>query len=77
MKCRCCGTKFNYDDAAEEFNGYFNGQYDYSLNGWEGYCGSCAIDGQNEESDDDDIPVGCNTCGGDYPNCKSSCPMFD
>lgn len=23
------------------------------------------------------IPVGCRACGGDYPNCKTSCPMFD
>ena len=23
------------------------------------------------------IPVGCRACGGPYPMCKSSCPMFD
>lgn len=23
------------------------------------------------------IPVGCRACGGPYPSCKSSCPMFD
>lgn len=23
------------------------------------------------------IPAGCRACGGPYPNCKSSCPMFD
>lgn len=22
-------------------------------------------------------PAGCRACGGDYPNCTSSCPMFD
>lgn len=22
-------------------------------------------------------PSGCAACGGDYPNCASSCPMFD
>ena len=32
--------------------------------------------------DDDDenidgIPVGCVACGGNYPNCTTSCPMFD
>ena len=25
----------------------------------------------------EDIPEGCRSCGGDYPNCKDSCPMFD
>lgn len=24
-----------------------------------------------------DTPVGCRACGGPYPNCKDSCPMFD
>ena len=30
--------------------------------------------------EDDDfwgVPVGCRACGGDYPNCTTSCPMFD
>ena len=27
--------------------------------------------------DDDDIPEGCAACGGDYPNCTDSCPLFD
>ena len=26
---------------------------------------------------DDDIPEGCAACGGDYPNCTTSCPLFD
>lgn len=25
----------------------------------------------------DDIPEGCAACGGDYPNCTDSCPLFD
>ena len=33
--------------------------------------------GNDEDDDSDSIPVGCAACGGDYPNCKSSCPMFD
>ena len=24
-----------------------------------------------------DIPEGCRACGGPYPSCMSSCPMFD
>ena len=23
------------------------------------------------------VPVGCTACGGPYPMCKESCPMFD
>lgn len=23
------------------------------------------------------IPAGCRACGGDYPSCKASCPMYD
>ena len=33
-----------------------------------------------EPDDDDfvyDIPEGCKACGGDYPNCADSCPIFD
>ena len=26
---------------------------------------------------DDYIPEGCAACGGDYPNCTDSCPLFD
>lgn len=25
----------------------------------------------------EDIPEGCAACGGPYPNCTSSCPLFD
>ena len=27
--------------------------------------------------DDDDIPEGCAACGGPYPSCTTSCPLFD
>lgn len=33
-----------------------------------------------EPNDDDfeyDIPESCKSCGGDYPNCIDSCPIFD
>lgn len=29
------------------------------------------------EEDEDDIPPGCVACGGPYPDCKSSCKLFD
>lgn len=25
----------------------------------------------------DHLPDGCRECGGDYPDCKDSCPMYD
>lgn len=31
----------------------------------------------DRDDDYDDIPVGCRACGGDYPHCKYSCPLFD
>lgn len=30
-----------------------------------------------ESVDDDSIPFCCSACGGNYPYCKDSCPMFD
>ena len=38
-----------------------------------------AIDNMESEflGSDDDIPEGCSACGGDYPNCTTSCPLFD
>ena len=37
------------------------------------------IDGMEDElMGDDDVPEGCAACGNPaYPNCTSSCPMFD
>ena len=28
-------------------------------------------------SDDEGIPEGCAACGGDWPNCTTSCPLYD
>lgn len=30
-----------------------------------------------EYNNDDDVPEGCAACGGPYPDCTSSCPLFD
>ena len=50
-------------------------------NAWMGDYGSLCFDAELFNEDDgigfDGIPVGCSACGGDYPNCKISCPMFD
>lgn len=34
-------------------------------------------DKQGHVLDFDDVPEGCAACGGDYPNCKDACPLFD
>lgn len=31
----------------------------------------------DDEDDDSDIPEGCQACGGPYPDCKTSCVLFD
>ena len=31
----------------------------------------------DDDDDIDGIPFGCSACGGDWPNCTSSCPMYD
>lgn len=47
-------------------------------------CGRIISFGEPDEDEDDNnyyevggVPVGCLACGGDYPNCKDACPMFD
>ena len=30
-----------------------------------------------DETDEDDVPEGCAACGGPYPRCCASCPLFD
>jgi len=48
---------------------------DGPISGYDGvYCQSCwreIVALQN------DIPEGCRACGGNYPNCKYSCNLFD
>lgn len=47
-------------------------------------CPDCGFTIEEDEfervsifGDDDDMPEGCAACGGDYPDCADSCPMFD
>ena len=35
------------------------------------------IDLEDDDVFESDIPEGCRACGGDYPHCVDSCPMFD
>lgn len=39
------------------------------------YCGCKFTD--DTYDDDDYIPEGCVACGGNYPDCADSCPLFD
>ena len=32
---------------------------------------------QDDEPDGDEIPFVCRTCGGPWPDCRTSCKMFD
>ena len=78
--CMGCGASYTFDEAAKKFNEYFDDEYDYSMDGWENYCADCAISGQEHamlSGDAEGIPVGCSACGGDWPNCTTSCPMYD
>lgn len=34
------------------------------------YCPNCG-------AEEDDKPECCEACGGNYPNCVDSCPIFD
>ena len=48
---------------------------------WMGDYGSLCFDAELFDDDDgigyDGVPCCCAACGGDYPNCKTSCPLFD
>ncbi len=82
MKCNLCNKNYNEDKAADKFNEYFNYEYDYFYNGWEGYCAECAISQQEyhaEQEDDDYMPPFCRDCGNSdiYPDCRESCGIFD
>ena len=43
---------------------------------WDGETYTCDYC-DSDYDDDDDIPEGCAACGGDWPNCTTSCPMYD
>ena len=64
--CPICG----YEDLDEDDENWICPECGYTM----------AKDGEYIEDDDDDsdrVPFGCAACGGDYPNCKDSCPIFD
>ena len=40
-------------------------------------CGYMVNHDEYYEENNDDIPYGCAACGGPYPQCKTSCKLFD
>ena len=71
MKCGYCG----HDFVEPEENVYECPNCGYSFNDLTDEELSTSI--YDETEDEDDIPEGCIACGGPYPNCTSSCSMFD
>lgn len=72
------------DWHCDECDAYLNDQPGFTTVTGEWICTECgAVNDVTEdnirydECSDDDIPEGCSACGGPYPNCKDSCPMFD
>ncbi|MEY8515369.1 hypothetical protein AALC25_00305 [Lachnospiraceae bacterium 29-84] len=53
----------------------------YSYNKSEFKCPQCGYmmdeDEWEPEREDDGIPWGCQNCGGPYPQCITSCKLFD
>lgn len=57
-----------------------------NLNGDKLICPSCGHTIDHDEYDDYELyfdeddsepPIGCQACGGPYPQCKTSCKLFD
>ena len=42
---------------------------------WE--CPNCGAEYSKRSKELNKIPEGCAACGGPYPSCKISCPIFD
>ncbi len=77
FKTCSCGNGF-YEDTVREYLAY-SGLDDSDYDGTE--CFECAyrdLTGRDYDPyDESGVPDGCRECGGDYPNCKASCPMYD
>lgn len=73
------------DWHCDECDAYLNDQPGFTTATGEWICTECgAVNDVTEDNilyisddDGDGIPEGCAACGGPYPNCTDSCPMFD
>ena len=70
MKCGHCG----HDLEEIGMNIYECPNCGYSFNDETEEVLSTSI---YSEADEDDIPEGCKACGGPYPDCTTSCSLFD
>lgn len=64
--CPKCGATMGYNFYISEFKcpdcGYTMDEYDWD---------------RDEEEDPDRKPYGCRACGGPWPDCKTSCNLYN
>lgn len=81
ITCCRCGADFDYAEAEAMLESeYPSASYELEFYcGPNYYCGECACDIYGSTHDEDDMtPYGCISCGNPaYPDCMSSCDMFD
>ena len=66
--CPDCGATMGYNYVKDEFKCPDCGRL---MDAYE------AAELQAEEEDEDEKPFVCRTCGGPWPECRTSCKMFD
>lgn len=77
LKTCSCGNGFYEDTVVQDlvYVGLDPDEYDGTC------CFDCAyyeMTGRDYDPyDSNGVPDGCRECGGDYPNCRSSCSLYD
>ena len=61
VTCSVCNNEVSISEAASMYGTYF--------------CQDCWE--EESRNDESDMPFGCRACGGPYPDCTTSCKMFD
>lgn len=83
FKCSKCGVIYNRgifdpDYDHEEIDCPQCGSYMRYMEASNEYvCSKCGFYIDCDDMEDSDIPEGCAACGGPYPQCTSSCKLFD
>lgn len=84
--CEKCGRTFDLIVDKQTYSNHFswfNGTNLYDERDNQILCADCAIEAATSRTDGDDdntnsvIPEGCAACGGDWPRCTTSCPLYD